>query len=1471
MRKKILFKLQCFLIISGLVTSGPLSGQYDGKYCKGEGDIRFLRLIDESFAFFNPNPATPNVTMIYNPQWNTFCESGGWGAWWIQNSYGFSYSVTPFLKDPWFSILQNSWDLFWNSQGDGKRMGKPSVDGVPVTSDALLALVAPDGSLGDCANPEEIIYKQGDGDISIHDWFYEATAAGIVMEAEILLTNRDKKAISWYLPKMERACEFIEKTRDTTTDLFLAGPACNLLAPSYGGVKLPDGTFGNAYLSGLSVTYLAALNRMVELYKLTGDKEKLSLYEHRRDITNKSLGQLLAPAGYFVKSVEPGGISHGILGQGKFGYLEGVVNADAVALGIADDMTAEKIYRQIESFPEIRPFDFLLTNAPGLDDTYWSWGNTTGSGMEGIHEFGCWVNGGVWGTVEGRAILMYFRLGKFDDIYRSGIRAMKWAKDFRMDDHLTQRGENSYNLWYDGDKLLQNKGVVITVDNFAIPAATIRGLFGYEYMSDALVLRPRIPGSITQYIQKEPIRFGDKKIFLSCKNGGPNVKSFTVNGKPATFQYPDKVCLKYDELPAEAKVEIVTQGGWAKDEFNSEYPVTPALVQSNFDKGNLPDSLQKPYAVLMMMQKLLKRETGTGYEQAFVSSVLSSFEVYQYRQNMEAGPGYYRVIDKKRKEAIIKTYAIGALSLYKGFKKQMENYALKGDSRQKKVALLFANALSNYHTNHTWLPSGYPQKNRDDALNKSLGKFLSVLNGKIRTLVCWYSGSIPDSMLVFTNGQLNTGQTRWSCGTQFSTRSEMSGEVMDLNITFKLDQGIAQSAGVAVAFDFSDWSTDNYILVPSMIYGGNRFNILPVGYPPYIFNEKDKLPDMPVTVTNIPHLKPDGSHAKVELNTGNVATPMFSFFSSNEKHGFILLAEQGSRFGNNGLFIEEDAAANSVNKKMSFVISAPGVREQRYVMCGFSPSGDHGAEWKAGDDLKLRFKIYSFRADNITSFYEKVFDVRKALIDKNKYSCVTPFSAAADLILNHHDTNRWFENNKVAYYSNRPGDRNPYQFQLGWAGAPDCVLPMVIDENPERLRRTCLTLENKIFKAQGKTGLFYAIYRDGEFLGDPHGKMEEYRTISMPRRSMIVLYFCLRTFNLMKQRGHADLIKPEWEKSLKKCADGLIKVWHDYGQFGQYIDVETGEMDINGSTAGCLAGVSLVLAARYFNQPEYIKVAEAAVKMYYERDLLKGYAGGTSPDILQSPESQSAWEMMASSLALFEVTGKTEWLDRARFAANMFSTWMVSYDYHFPEKSAMQIAGTHAAGSVFASSQNNHSTPGTFEYEGDCLFRLFRATGDKRYMEMHKDQSHNNIQYVGTPYNPLRHESGYVTERVQLSDWEGGNMGSVDYPDSNMGWETQVAINCLINPGIYLHTDDDTFWVMDHVEAECISRDNKKLVISLTNPTMYDAKVSILAETSAKAKIPLPPYAFDAWPKVEVKAGKTRTISIDMDGQIKPV
>ncbi|HSA94446.1 MAG TPA: hypothetical protein VLJ16_00240, partial [Acidobacteriota bacterium] len=506
---------------------------------------------------------------------------------------------------------------------------------------------------------------------------------------------RDPEAIRRYLPKMERACDSIERVRDPKNDLFLVGPASNLLAPSYGGVREPDGSFGKGYLAGLSITYLAALDRMAELTKMTGDAAKLTEYERRRAITRESLPLLMAPAGYFVKSVEPDGTKHGLLGQERYGYLEGVANADAAGLRVVDDAAAAKICEAIAAFPAIRPFDFLLTNAPGLDDTYWSWGQSAGPGFEGFKKFGEWVNGGVWGTVEGRAILMYYRLGKFEDIRRSAARAMRWAKDFRMDAPWSQFGENVSNPWSDTGQF-QVGGVSVMIDNFAIPAATIRGLFDLEYRADRLILRPRVPGSITRYTQKEPIRFGSKRIFLDCRNGGPLVKSVKVNGRPFKATSSNEIALLYEGLPDKTRIEIVTGGGWPKVSPTARYPTQPSLMQAKETRPSLaadtPESLAKPYAELTAMKAKLSIEKGAETDLAFVETAIDAFEACRARAAMDPGSGYYRAITPERRKSILRFYEQAALTMYKGFSNRMARYEGQGDPGERRIAALWASA-----------------------------------------------------------------------------------------------------------------------------------------------------------------------------------------------------------------------------------------------------------------------------------------------------------------------------------------------------------------------------------------------------------------------------------------------------------------------------------------------------------------------------------------------------------------------------------------------------------------------------------------------------------------------------------------------------------------------------------------------------------------------------------------------------------
>ena len=525
--------LTTLFIISTLLALSPAVTQtaeiFNGRHFQGQGDFEYLQLLDIARRMFEPDPEFQNLPMLYIVSWNGLVEGPKWGMWWVQNSYGPTFCSLPFLTEPYITFLQNSQNCWFDNMGDGKtkefKWGRKSHG------------IVPDGQLCDAATPGGAIYKQGDGNVAIHDWGVEFTAAGAVMQSELLLISRNKKAIADYLPKLERCADFIESRRDPENNLFFVGPAGNLLAPSYAGWKKPDGSYDKAYLSGLSVTYIALLDRLIELEKLSDNPSRATLYIKRRDLARQGIEQLTTDEGYLIKYLDPAGVRHGVYGAEKHGYFEAVCNHDAICFRIFNDNQARKVYNKIASIPGLRPHDFIITNYPTLDDMY---------EFGGIFQFGTWINGGHWSTCEARMIMAYYRLGEFDDARRSMLNLLTFAQRFQMDNPLKNFGNT---VWF------ENNPINLCYDNFGPPAALIRGLFEYIYSVDSLTLIPHIPPKITKLKQNFPIRFGRKKLFISTTGSGV-VTAVTVNNKPWESFGKETITLRYDQTPNIAQIQI---------------------------------------------------------------------------------------------------------------------------------------------------------------------------------------------------------------------------------------------------------------------------------------------------------------------------------------------------------------------------------------------------------------------------------------------------------------------------------------------------------------------------------------------------------------------------------------------------------------------------------------------------------------------------------------------------------------------------------------------------------------------------------------------------------------------------------------------------------------------------------------------------------------------------------------------------
>lgn len=632
--------------------------RFEGKHYAGSGEVEHLRLLETARRMFGPDPELQNLSMLYEPKWNGLVEGPTWDAWWIQNSYGTTFSILPFLQEPFTTFLQNSQDLWFDQMGDGKRVGAtPPFD-----------WVAPDGCLCDAARPGWIVYKQGDGRTAIHDWGMEFTAAGLLLQTELLLISRDTAAISKYLPKLERCARFIETRRDPKNNLFLAGPAGNLLAPSYAGWKKPDGTYGQAYLAGLSVTYIAALDRLVELEKLAGRTTEAEQYSRFRDSARAGLRLLMTEEGYLMRSLDPDGVRHGVYGAALHGYFEASPNHDAIAFRVADDAEAARIFAKMESIPELRPYDFVLPNYPSYDDMY--------EKAEGLWGYGTWVNGGHWSTCEARMVLGYYRLGKFEDARRSMRRLMTFAEKFRMDNPLTHRGSEVYQ---------PNQPVNLCYDTFGPAAAFLRGLFEYRYDAAGLTLVPHLPPGLTQVDQLDPVRFGARRVFVSARGQGP-VTGVTVNGRKCKRFDAVSVFLPYDKTPAVARVEITLGRGVAK--------ALKGKGTSRAKEGMAVDTAApagfgpKVERLKAFVRSAEKTGLGDSYEAAHARLALECLRTAQARVEMQQ-KGFIKPLPKASQEAAHKLYTATAEKVYNGLEVTVAAGKGSSDARKRKAAELW--------------------------------------------------------------------------------------------------------------------------------------------------------------------------------------------------------------------------------------------------------------------------------------------------------------------------------------------------------------------------------------------------------------------------------------------------------------------------------------------------------------------------------------------------------------------------------------------------------------------------------------------------------------------------------------------------------------------------------------------------------------------------------------------------------------
>ncbi len=679
----------------------------------------------------------------------------------------------------------------------------------------------------------------------------------------------------------------------------------------------------------------------------------------------------------------------------------------------------------------------------------------------------------------------------------------------------------------------------------------------------------------------------------------------------------------------------------------------------------------------------------------------------------------------------------------------------------------------------------------------------------------------------------------WSTSVRERASTDQSTETSrEVSIRFRCVAGALPRATVSVCIDLP-WSRDAYLCIPGAVYAGNRFAARRCVYPP-MFNEADCRPDLPTIITDVPRLEFGEGDSRIDLLAADATAPAIGVVRPDGVAMWVSV-EPLTRLGQVSLHVEESAARDRLRLRLC----APGLREDYDYEGGNTTrtSLDRPADFVAGDEVELVLRIQVWDQADVSGLLRRWPDLLLAHTELGDHPAQLPFSAAFAIQEEKYEGN-W----KGTHFSPGMGT-SPYDgWQSGWVGGGMATLPLLVDGNVASQARAATNLDWLVGPGQAPSGWFYGIIHEGRSYGDGFGRSGTERWL-LTRKSADVLYFLAK--QILAKPDHPSVAA--WRAGLQRCAEAMARTWRAHGELGQFIDHDSGVVLVPGSAAGAIAPAGLALAAGILERTDFLTLAEEMALADQQRWVARGLSTGGPGEILQGPDSESAFALLESAVVLAQVTGAAGWWQRAAEAACLAITWVFAWDFPFPKTSTFGALAMRARGSVWANVQNKHSAPGICTLSGDSLLRLARATGDLRWLDILRGIARALPQYLSRADRPIKDlPPGWMCERVNTSDWERSWCPPGEVFHGSCWCEVSLLLTRIEVPGVYVRRDLGRCWAFDHVD---VTLDDQAL--TLTNPTNFPASVRVLVEDGEQAARVLPITAVAGLPQVTVPAGKS--------------
>lgn len=278
-------------------------------------------------------------------------------------------------------------------------------------------------------------------------------------------------------------------------------------------------------------------------------------------------------------------------------------------------------------------------------------------------------------------------------------------------------------------------------------------------------------------------------------------------------------------------------------------------------------------------------------------------------------------------------------------------------------------------------------------------------------------------------------------------------------------------------------------------------------------------------------------------------------------------------------------------------------------------------------------------------------------------------------------------------------------FEFGWCGQNGMLARMMILDykktgNKAHLDKALECLDAWAGAIHPETGLPWVLYQN---------KGAEDANSDTCNLSFYITEM-LRCYLTLQEMG---IDKPAYRAAALSTADFLEKHRSDSFGLGKAWRVATGECVDEGGTIGAFPIRSFVECWNHTGEKRYLDAAEAMMKLYTERDLLKFECSAGALDT-HCIDKETSGALIMGGIALYEATKNEKYLEYAVLAAEYFCAWMYYFNVPCDADSDFARFGYNCIGGTSVSTQHHHIDPwGVFMVS--YMEKIARYTGDEKW------------------------------------------------------------------------------------------------------------------------------------------------------------